>query len=180
MNSLSLSHIITLLCSLLIGQMCLSQNVGINESAPSETLDVNGNIEMNGALKGTGRVYTTNDTEVTYTSSAWVSNSSVDLPAGTWMIWVSYEAKGWAIGQDFMQYRLRDVTQNTNLFGTGLADWLYLYYVTSDNFSNDYWFPITQNKIYVVPSGTSTIDLQFYGNYDVKIKNVSIMTLRIE
>lgn len=177
---LSLKMLSVLLIALGSGLNSQAQNVGINEPAPSETLDVNGNIEMNGALKGTGRVYTTNDAEVTYTASSWSTNATIDLTAGTWMIWVSYEAKGWEVGQDFMQYRLRDITLGANLFGTGTSDWLYLYYVTSDNLSNDYWFPFAQNKIYTVASGTSTINLDFYGNYDIKIKNVSIMALRIE
>ena len=157
-----------------------SGNVGIGETAPSEALDVNGNIEMNGALRGTGRVYATNATEVTYTSPSWVTNASISLPAGTWIIYLQYEAKGWEWFEDFMQYRLRDITQGTDIIGTGTGDWLYLYYMTSDSGSNDYWIPLNNHPIYTVPSGTSTINFDIYGDYDVKIKNTVIFALRID
>ena len=153
--------------------------MGIGTSTPTEQLEVEGNLALNGALKGSARVYTTNLSEVTYTSASWSTNSSISLEAGTWMIFLTFEAKGWSVGQDYMQYRLYDASQTTQLFGTGTSDWLYIYYVTSDNFSLDYWFPISYNHIYTVPSGTSTINLDFYGDYDIKIQNVTIFALRI-
>lgn len=166
--------------------LCLSisfAQVGINTSDPSEMLDVEGNIELNGALKGSGRIYVVDDTESTYnnqSSGVYNTKISATFPSGTYVVWIGFSADGiesedGSTYNDWIYWKLIDSTHTQDIIGE-------TYTLTNDGGYDtpvDHYFrPFTIQRVLTFTEETQ-IDLQFSGYYGVKVKDVSIVGLRL-
>ncbi len=149
-----------------------ADKIGINTSSPSEDVDIVGNVELNGALMGTVRVYDVDNTESDYTSGE-NTKVSVTLTAGTWLLFTGFQADG-DDGTDWIYWRIRNTTDGTDVVS-------YQYTLTNENGNDgaEYLRPFTVQNIITV-DGTETISLQFDADtYTVDVSNASMMAIKI-
>jgi hypothetical protein len=124
-----------------------NDNVGIGIN-PTEKLSVAGNLLLNGALKGSVRIYN-NETaiDVTYgNANAYATQSPVTLSEGTWYITVSGRMSDRGT-PDRIRWGIRNVTDNLMVIeGTTFTDDEYDLFTVSQIVT----IPVGQTKTYAI------------------------------
>lgn len=148
-----------------------NDNVGIG-IAPTEKLAVAGNLLLNGALKGSVRVYNRETaTDVTYgNNNSYATQSPVTLTAGTWYLTVSGRMSDRGL-PDRIQWGIRNITDNVMV-------------IEGTTFTDDEYDLFTVSQIVIVPVGqTKTYAMAAWrglANNGVYMGPTSCLAIRID
>ncbi len=150
--------------------------VGIMTSAPTNALDVTGDINIiSGGLKG-ATLYAESDAESNTGSTTYVTKVSLVLPAsGTYIVFATAELGNDAYASS-TEVRLRNTSTSVTLGGDHLC---YIHYAAPRQYIHAAWV-----KRVTVDGTADTVSIQWLdssgGGADARIRNARIFALRID